>query len=485
MTMARWWSRVYRVLASVHLAVITMAAIGAACVAATFHEASRGTAATRRLFYDAPWFTGLLVILAVNILCSTIKRYPWTRHNVGFVIAHAGILILLGGSLVSLHSGLDGRMAVVEGESSDQLALPGESLHVGLPDGTHAVIPVAFATSPPAPGTRLALPGSTAAVVVEEYQPNVRLGDVWAEAVPGQDGPPALQFTLGGHVQPQTGWLMANGREDHLEYGPVLFSLHGAADAKQRQTMLRTARDRNVLAFVIGPDGRLDYAISTIKGTPRTGAAGAGDTIATPWMGLTVHVDRVLARAARHRVATRLPLPKKDEDRAPAVRLRLEGTDSAAARWLAFSDTEHIALPAGMAHVGYGPVETTLPFRVALLDFKSETYPGSRMAATYESQVRVDDPERGTSFHHISMNHPLHYRGYTFFQASFVAGEPATSVFSVSRAPGLPLVYLGTTLIGVGVLWLSFVKRWVARRQARQALAARRGPVPAMAHARG
>jgi hypothetical protein len=83
------------------------------------------------------------------------------------------------------------------------------------------------------------------------------------------------------------------------------------------------------------------------------------------------------------------------------------------------------------------------------------------------------------------MNHPLHYRGYTFFQASFVAGEPATSVFSVSRAPGLPLVYLGTTLIGVGVLWLSFVKRWVARRQARQALAARRGPVPAMAHARG
>jgi cytochrome c biogenesis protein ResB len=194
-------------------------------------------------------------------------------------------------------------------------------------------------------------------------------------------------------------------------------------------------------------------------------------------MGLTLRVDRVLRAAERHRVATRLPLPAREEDRTPGARLCLESGGQRDCEWVGFSETRELALGEAGGHLGYGRTETTLPFRLTLLDFKSETYPGSRMAATYESRVRVDDPQRGTSVHHISMNHPLHYQGYTFFQASFVDGQPATSIFSVSRAPGLPFVYLGTVLISLGVLWMSFFKRWVARRQARRALAARESRV--------
>src|SRR5262245_23184161 len=123
-SMRRWWTYALDALASLRLAVITMAALAVACIAATFHEAARGTAATQRLFYGAPWFSALLALLAANILFSTLKRYPWTRHHAGFVIAHAGILLLLGGSLVSLHGGLDGRVAVAEGDTTDRLELP-------------------------------------------------------------------------------------------------------------------------------------------------------------------------------------------------------------------------------------------------------------------------------------------------------------------------------------------------------------------------
>ena len=452
-----------------------MAALAVACIAATFYEAARGTAATQRLFYGSAWFTALLAVLAVNILFSTLERYPWTRHHAGFVVAHAGILMLLGGSLLSLHGGLDGRVAVAEGDTTDRMELPGEALHVGLPDDTHAVMPVSFSIRPPAPGTRLPVPGTDATLVVEEYQPNVHLGDVWAEALGGQSGSPALAFTLDGHnVEEQSGWLMAGDpRQAHAEYGPLVFALHVARDDKELHSMLHTSREQNRLAFVIAPAGQVRYAISTRKGTPSAGRCIVGETIATPWMGLTVRVDRVLRAAVRHRVATRLPLPAREEDRTPGVRLRLETGGASAHQWVGFSETEDLALGDEQAHVGYGRTDTTLPFRITLLDFKSETYPGSRMAATYESRVRVDDAELGTSVHQISMNHPLHYRGYTFFQASFVEGPPATSIFSVSRAPGLPFVYLGTVLIGAGVLWMSFFKRWVARRQARRALAAR------------
>jgi hypothetical protein len=77
------------------------------------------------------------------------------------------------------------------------------------------------------------------------------------------------------------------------------------------------------------------------------------------------------------------------------------------------------------------------------------------------------------------MNHPLHYGGYVFFQSSFVEGEPMASIFSVARAPGLVLVYLGTLLICLGVGWMFYVKPWLARHQAACALAARQASDPA------
>jgi hypothetical protein len=70
------------------------------------------------------------------------------------------------------------------------------------------------------------------------------------------------------------------------------------------------------------------------------------------------------------------------------------------------------------------------------------------------------------------MNNPLHYRGYIFFQASFVEGTPMMSIFSVARAPGLPLVYLGVALIAAGVAWMFYLKPYLARRQAALALEA-------------
>jgi ResB-like family len=243
-------ARLLDALASVRLAVVLMAVLAATCSWATFYEVGHGTAAVQRLVYGSAWFTLLLTLLGVNVFVSMMKRYPWSRHHAGFVLAHVGILLLLGGSLFSTHAGLDGQLALYEGETSDRLVLPGEP---------------------------------TAA----------------------------------------------------------------------------------------------------------------------------------------------------------------------------------------------GPPQVAMPFEVTLLRFRSEKYPGSRMAATYESRVRIDDPDRGISEHLISMNNPLHYRGYIFFQASYVEGSPMMSIFSVARAPGLPLVYLGTTLISIGVLWMFYVKPYLARRQGRAALAAR------------
>ena len=236
-------------LGSLRVAIALLLVLGTLCAAATFYESSHGTPAVQRDVYQTGWFSALLVLLGLNLAASMMLRFPWKLHQTGFVMAHVGVLLILLGSLVSLHFGLDASLALYEGQSSQ-----------------------------------------------------------WVE-------------------------------------------------------------------------------------TATAGAEGAAT-----------------------------------------------------------------------------PQELALPFEVALVDFRSDKYPGSQMAATYESLVQVRDPERGTFDHLISMNRPLRYRGYVFFQASFVEGRPMMSILSVAQAPGLPVVYTGTALLCAGVAWMFYVNPALARRRAALAL---------------
>jgi hypothetical protein len=353
--------RSLRVLASLRLSVVVMVTIGAICAYATFYEMRHGTPAVQRDFYQTSWFAFLLGLLGLNVLAAMVSRWPWSKHHVGFLAAHVGILLVLVGSVVSLYRGLDSNMALYEGETSDRVSLLEPSLQVHVPGlGVSGTFAVRFEKQPPRPGRelRFAVPGSDVVLVARDYAPHVEVTEAVTPAGP-------------------------------------------------RRTL-----------------------------TPR-------------------------------------PPPAKEARRQAAVLLQVEG---AAAKseptWVLWGERTGVAFGGEQASVAFRSPEARLPFQVTLVRFNNESYPGSRMAATYESTVRIDDPERGSFETLVSMNHPLHHRGYIFFQSSFVEGRPMISIFSVARAPGLPLVYLGTTLVGAGILWMFYVKPWLARRQGALALAA-------------
>jgi hypothetical protein len=102
-----------------------------------------------------------------------------------------------------------------------------------------------------------------------------------------------------------------------------------------------------------------------------------------------------------------------------------------------------------------------LGFKVQLLDFVEEKYPGSRQAASYSSLVEITDVAAGTTFTAlIAMNKPLKYKGYKFFQSSFERNRGGeTSVLTVSRDPGTLLVYAGSILMVVGLIMIYYLKR--------------------------
>ena len=469
-------SRTFDGLASLRLAVLTMLTLGGTCGWATFYEMRHGTEAAQRDIYRTGGFALLLVTLGANIFCTMMKRYPWTRHHAGFVLAHIGILTLLAGSLLSLHYGLDSNLPLYEGETGDRVVLLDRALMASLPGTAAAQFPVSLERNPPRPGheRRFRVPGSDAALVAEAFHAHVTVKE---GVVEGETENPALHLALKGPFAAEDVWLVARDQErSHVDLGPASFGFHEARSAEEAEALLGHGAGRNHVSFVRLPDGRLRYAITTKSGPGPRGAAKPGDVLATPWMGMTLAIDRLVERAALVRDIQPAAPPDKDSRRTPAVKLRLESPWSRSpSEWLLFSEARPVPFAGGTATLAYRSPEVQLPFRVTLLRFNSDKYPGSNMAATYESWVRVDDPERGSSEHHISMNHPLHYRGYIFFQASFVEGEPMMSIFSVARAPGLPLVYAGVTLIGFGVAWMFYVKPYLARRQAARALGARLG----------
>ncbi len=469
--------RVLSFLSSLRLAVVTMVTLGAVCGYATFYEMQNGTPAAQRDIYQTPWFAFILGVLGTNVFSVMVSRYPWTKHHTGFLTAHVGILLVLAGSIVSLYRGLDSNMALLEGETSDRVALLEKALQVSLPGlGASATIPVVLEKRPPGPGRekRYAIPGSDVVLVADEYHPHVAVVESFEPAAAGVS---ALHFVLQAPMATQEQWLVADDpQRSHLDLGMVSFGFHAARTEDEVVPMLAKDEGASHLSFVSAPDGRLLYAASDASGALQKGAIEPGQPVPTGWPAMGVTVDRFLPRSRLARtVKPEEPPPAKEERRQSAVRLHLEGPQGKSEpEWVLWGEQVRVAFGGQTASLAYRSPEAALPFKVTLLRFSNEPYPGSRMASTFESTVRVEDPEKGTFEALISMNHPLHHRGYIFFQSSFVEGQPMMSIFSVARAPGLPLVYLGTTLMGIGIIWMFYVKPWLAKRQAAAALAAHR-----------
>ena len=123
-----------RLLGSLSFAISLIASLAVILIASTLLESAYGTPFIQKFFYQAGWFNVFLALVGVNIFCSTLNRWPFQKHHTGFVITHIGILMLLTGSLLSRLSGIDGQMALGEGESQDQILVRGYELALHTPD---------------------------------------------------------------------------------------------------------------------------------------------------------------------------------------------------------------------------------------------------------------------------------------------------------------------------------------------------------------
>ena len=109
-----------------------------------------------------------------------------------------------------------------------------------------------------------------------------------------------------------------------------------------------------------------------------------------------------------------------------------------------------------------------LDFEIKLVNFEAGVDPGTEQASSFESQVELTDSKEKVLSKPItiSMNNPLIWRGYTFYQSNYI---PATdengrrtgdfiSVFQVRHDRVWGITYMGCLIIVTGI-FLQFYMR--------------------------
>lgn len=93
------------------------------------------------------------------------------------------------------------------------------------------------------------------------------------------------------------------------------------------------------------------------------------------------------------------------------------------------------------------------PYSLTLRKFTHERYAGTQIAKNFASHAVLADPECNESRDVlIYMNHPLRYRGETFFQSGFEQGDTATILQDVYN-PSFIAPYVACVIVAAGLLY--------------------------------
>ncbi|MBE2204324.1 MAG: cytochrome c biogenesis protein ResB [Chthoniobacterales bacterium] len=137
--------------------------------------------------------------------------------------------------------------------------------------------------------------------------------------------------------------------------------------------------------------------------------------------------------------------------------------------------SDQLGAPQSISHAGktwrfaMRPARYYKPFSLTLRKFQHDRYPGTGIPKNFASHAVLVDSERGENRDVlIYMNHPLRYRGETFYQSGFEKNETAT-ILQVVYNPSFLAPYLACILVGAGLLY-QFVFHFVGFLRRRKRL---------------
>lgn len=446
MSLKGFLRKLYQISISLKLAVFTLSLLALITAIGTFVESRFNQETANKLIYQSYWMKGILLLLAVNLLAVLIDRWPWKKRHLPFILAHIGILTTLLGAFMTGQFGLDGSLRLKEGERASAVLLPSEEVSIyssydGLKFTRLFQEDVDFFLNRPSLKKPYVVKTGRETFTVTDYIP---FGLPRADyKLSPKEGKSALRFYIEGKAGRFVDWieLSKEKQTETKNLGPAQITLTA------NLSYLPSSKKELVL-YIKGES--LFYSFKNKKKRIQT-----GESFPTGWMDFQFRVIEFFPKAEKTFVFSKKKQPS--ENTLPAIQISWEGEAVWAGRnsYTRFYQGDRVYV------FGYLNKRKELGFFLRLLDFRKTNYQGSSKAKTYESLVET--PEGKVL---ISMNEPLKFRGYTFYQSGFEdveKGEPQISILSVNRDPGRPLKYGGGAVLILGVVLL-FYRRKIRRR---------------------
>ncbi len=450
--------RVFEFFASLELAVFLILSLAVVLAVGTVYESRFGTAVASREVYRSLWMQLLLWIFMLNLAAVAISRLPWRRHHIGFLVTHLGIIILLLGSWITQRSGVDGNLVLAPGESGraariDENMLyvfrtvPGQSYELQLNQRLDfdsrrpLAAPLEFSVGE----GQAKLP-----LKVLRYLPKASR-EVAADILPEGKGMPGLKFKLTGSRATFGDWLFLQADTGATrEVGPAVFRF------TQAKPDLRAIPVKATVALWVDGDRKLPPKMAVARAGQKFRELGR-PTLNKPvdlgWMDFQFVLEEYHASAMPKAEYHAMPEGSAGGEEPLEV---IEVGFGGQTLWLELGGAGQ--LPAGdvLYYIQYTKKQIDFGFDVKLKDFKIGYYEGTQRPMTYESEVEVVGAN-----HLISMNAPLMYGGYRFYQASYEAdenGKPVYSVLSVNLDPGRKAKYFGCLMMVLGIVSMFYFK---------------------------
>lgn len=473
------FQKFWRFSSSFQLGIPIMVAVTSLIAAGTFVEAHfNDSGMAKKLVYDSWMMWTTMILLCYNLLVVVVDRWPWKVNHYPFVTVHFGIIIIVIGGWITGKYGVDGTLAIPIGGQSKQIITPPTDFVVyATYDGDrYAKIyekEVDFYDTNPSEAkpfvARLEDKPSNKdgedshQLKILKYVPFARVNKKVVSVKdddPGRAGfGSSIKFQLSNPNVKQLEVLTQEkpSKSVQVNMGPLALYL-GHDYAK----LGRKNKGQNEVYFTSIDKEHIEYALfkpAEDKAFEKKNIT-IGSVVQTPWMGLQIQLIDYI------------PMAKEEWDVKEMVRATPPVTTAAVLveyrgnkKWLLLNDVIKVFGDTVAFIVSYQNRRLDLGFPIKLSNFKVTRYQGAQKAMEYASQVLVGDKDSQFNSPEIviSMNEPMKYAGYTFYQSSFNedenTGEPVASILSVNKDPGRWIKYIGCLVFVFGIVWLFYQRR--------------------------
>ncbi len=437
-------------LGSVYFAISLIIATLLFVIAGTFLESwSDSHLFAAHWTYNNPVFISLLWLYFINILFATLRRYPFKKKHIPFIITHIGLLMLLGGALVKSHFGLQGTLVLTEGTASNRVQLP----------HTYALLvesreKSALLTLDPKKMGQQSSPFEDLEISLIDWTPHAEqkvegwIKDDYAHLL-GFPPLPVYEWNQGAlPISLKTpDYTIAALKTDRIREVAEQLSDHAIA-------LVQTAKQKH-------------YLITKESTTPLSedlllifdkGFGGYGWIAELPPS--LSDIDLIAPLSHSFHIVT---APRKKEEIAPCICLLVKQGQRSEIVTLGYDRHEtQLKWPAleGEYLFRFQPQSKQIPSTIRLREARQINYPQSEQPLSFEGDLWVDGKEQSISMNHVHETREG-YRLYLATLASRPFGAKRAQIV-VNRDPGKYwLTYPGGVILAIGMLLLYLRKVYV------------------------